>query len=267
MKRNFLLSVAFLLTLSLSVAAQTASEIVNKYHEAIGGKNKLRAIKSIHAEVAISLMGMQTSATIKKDKDRGFFVQQRLPMGEILIIRNKKELWTKTPNDTEPQKRDLESIGTKKRSFVEFTNRITNTFMQFSDLVDYAEEKISMSLEKKKEKIKKSNNKKIKCYVITAEVPKKEEQKGEIKIKLYFSLNDYLFQRRESTITTEEGEKKVVREDLSDYREVNDILVPHRVTITQPGQLPTTITVSAIRINPEFPDNLFTVEEGEYVDE
>lgn len=51
------------LTVSLSVNAQTVDEIVNKHIEAVGGKDKLGAMKSLYIEADMEVMGNQASST------------------------------------------------------------------------------------------------------------------------------------------------------------------------------------------------------------
>ena len=275
MKKHVSSSIILLLLLSLPVAAQTAEEILEKYHETIGGEDKVRAIKAIHAETTTSVMGMFVSVTMKMDSARGLFMKQLLPMGEAIIVQNKEELWVKTPEDTEPQKKDPKKMGSEMEIYNNTFARPFMRFMRFAELVDYKETVTSLALKKKRKKIKKSNNKKVKCYVITAKEssPTEEQMKNMrikgIETKLYFGIKDRLLHRVDRIITSAEtGKEKTVTEEISDYRIVDDILVPHKVTvIAQEGQPPIVTRVNAIRINPDFPDDLFTIEEGEYVDE
>lgn len=51
------------LTASLAASAQTVDEVINKHVEAIGGKDKLNGMKSLHIEADMDIMGNQALST------------------------------------------------------------------------------------------------------------------------------------------------------------------------------------------------------------
>ncbi|MBL7728500.1 MAG: hypothetical protein JNM68_12475 [Dinghuibacter sp.] len=55
-----------------TVQAQTADEVVAKHIEAIGGKDKLAAIKTLVREGAISVQGMDLPLKLSVEQDKGF---------------------------------------------------------------------------------------------------------------------------------------------------------------------------------------------------
>lgn len=56
--KKFFISAALLLTTVVTVSAQTADEVINKYIDAIGGKAKCLSIKSLKVEGQIELQGI-----------------------------------------------------------------------------------------------------------------------------------------------------------------------------------------------------------------
>jgi len=64
MKKLFI-SAALLLTTLASVSAQTADEVINKYIDAIGGKDKCLSIKSLKIEGQIEIQGLTIPYTMQ----------------------------------------------------------------------------------------------------------------------------------------------------------------------------------------------------------
>ena len=69
MKKLFI-SAALLLTTLASVSAQTADEVINKYIDAIGGKDKCLSIKSLKTEGQIELQGLAIPFTMQAIHDK-----------------------------------------------------------------------------------------------------------------------------------------------------------------------------------------------------
>lgn len=59
MKTNRILAVAAAALISISSFAQSADEIVNKHFEAIGGKEKMGAVKTIVTDISLSIQGQE----------------------------------------------------------------------------------------------------------------------------------------------------------------------------------------------------------------
>lgn len=246
-----------------AVSAQTAEEVISHYHQMLGPKDSLRAIHSVHAEIAMSSQGMGVGVTLKIAKEKGVFLSQRMPGGaEQLLIMNTEENWIKGPADLEPKKVPLDE---KKEDFSSAIQSQFDYFLPFFSLLNYEEDTgFVVSLKKKPKKINK-----IKCYIVEFEEKVSPEGDGyATKISYYFSVKDYLLQR----IKLQHRETAMVQ-DFTDYRDVDGILIPHKCIVQHIAmgghqQSPNlVIKVSAIRINPKFSEDLFTIEEGEYVDE
>ena len=69
MKKLFI-SAALLLTTLASVSAQTADEVINKYIDAIGGKDKWLSLKTIKIEGQIEVQGISIPFTMQAVHDK-----------------------------------------------------------------------------------------------------------------------------------------------------------------------------------------------------
>ncbi|AUD07275.1 outer membrane lipoprotein-sorting protein [Spirosoma pollinicola] len=59
MKTNTFLAAAMAIVLSISASAQTVDEIVDKHIAALGGMDKIAAVKTVYAERSLSVQGME----------------------------------------------------------------------------------------------------------------------------------------------------------------------------------------------------------------
>jgi hypothetical protein len=132
----------FSLIALLSVKAQTADEVINKFIEANGGKERLNAISSIQVQSSLTLqqLGMNISITTIKEKNKLFRIQSSSPMGdgESYTVINDTAGFFYMPAMNSP-------MGSTEASFTRFTTEeFTNQAYQkdcagyFAQLIDYA---------------------------------------------------------------------------------------------------------------------------------
>jgi len=96
---NLLLVLAFSLTY-LPSQAQTVDEIVNKYIDAMGGKEKLNSIKSLHMEgVAVGQNGNEINTTVWKADKKLWRSEVSFGMGSLTILITDKEGWIANPRN------------------------------------------------------------------------------------------------------------------------------------------------------------------------
>jgi hypothetical protein len=95
MKRVLLLA-GLLFTIAIA-RAQTADEIINNYMNAMGGKEKLLSIKSIHMTGVANFNGNEINTEIYKVQDKLYRSETNFGMGSIsqLIVGDKG--WMKNP--------------------------------------------------------------------------------------------------------------------------------------------------------------------------
>src|SRR5947209_19889411 len=96
MKQLFLL---FLATFALAAGskAQTADDIINKYLDAIGGKEKLAAINSVHMESTMQVMGNEAPSSSTVLKGKGFREESDFNGAKIINVVTDKGGWMVNP--------------------------------------------------------------------------------------------------------------------------------------------------------------------------
>src|SRR5690349_5892122 len=86
--------------------AQTADEIVNKHIEAVGGKEKLKGLKSLYMEGALTVMGNEAPMTITVLDGKGYKSEVEFNGQKIVQAYTDKGGWMINPmmgaNDPQP---------------------------------------------------------------------------------------------------------------------------------------------------------------------
>jgi hypothetical protein len=92
----FGLLILFLVAAQYS-SAQTVDEIINKYVDSIGGKDKLTSIKSIYMEGSRQMMGNEV--TVRVTKEQGKLSRMEFEMGSTngFVLITDKDAWTYIP--------------------------------------------------------------------------------------------------------------------------------------------------------------------------
>jgi hypothetical protein len=81
-----------------SAAAQkTADEIINKYLDAIGGKDKLKSITSVYTESTIDVMGMQGNMKLTTLNGKGMKQDLSIMDNSIITCYTDKDGWSINP--------------------------------------------------------------------------------------------------------------------------------------------------------------------------
>lgn len=83
---------------SITVAGQTVDEVLAKYTEALGGKEKLAALKSVYMEaVAVRPNGDEVVTKTWKLHNQGMRREINFGMGNVISIVTDKEGWSTSP--------------------------------------------------------------------------------------------------------------------------------------------------------------------------
>jgi hypothetical protein len=95
--KKFLLPLLFI-GASFAVAGQSVDEVLSKYTEALGGKEKLSALKTIYMEaVAVRPNGDEVVTKTWKSHNQGMRREINFGMGNITSIVTDKEGWSVNP--------------------------------------------------------------------------------------------------------------------------------------------------------------------------
>jgi len=87
-----------LLLIGVALQAQTADEVINKYIDALGGKDKLNSIKTLYMEgVTVMQNGNEIDAKIYKEQDKLSRREVSFGMGNAVSIVTDKEGWSSNP--------------------------------------------------------------------------------------------------------------------------------------------------------------------------
>jgi hypothetical protein len=87
---------------SIAVKAQTANEIVDKYVAALGGKEKVAAIKSLYTESTMQMMGQEIPSTTYILNGKGFKNEMDFNGTKMIQCVNKDGGWMVNPGQ-DPQ--------------------------------------------------------------------------------------------------------------------------------------------------------------------
>jgi len=89
-----------LMGVMVSAQAQTVDDVINKYIDALGGKEKLNSIKTVYMEgVTVMQNGNEISAKMYREQDKLSRREISSPMGTMTSIVTDKEGWFSNPRN------------------------------------------------------------------------------------------------------------------------------------------------------------------------
>jgi hypothetical protein len=217
-------------TTGFAARAQTADDIIGKYADAIGGKDKLSQIKSVYTEATVSAMGSDNPASITLLVGKGYLSQAEFNGSKIIQCYTDKGGWTinpfagssdatAMPDDQYQSAKDELWIG--------------------GSLLNYA------ALGGKAELLgKDGNNYKIKTIVGKSE-------------KTYFiDATSYLLTKMTQTVSMQ-GQPADVTTTLSDYKKTDfGYVSPNKIDIDF-GQFQLSYAVKSITVNKDIDPKVF----------
>ncbi len=219
---------------SATTANMTAEQVINKYLGAIGGKDKLKAVKDLSMTMEADMMGQAvTMNLIQKSPNK---IRQTLSAGGMVVQSS-------TFNG---EKGIIAQMGQSKPMSAEEIKTTRNQAVLFSEMklaeLGYQSKLIGT------ENVDGNN-------AFLVELTSSEGKKQ----TLYFDANNFLKIKEVSVVEGPQGQATITT-DLSDYKRVNGILFPHTRKVTGMGPMPLKMVVKEIKVNAGVEDSAFKVE-------
>jgi outer membrane lipoprotein-sorting protein len=240
MKLKFCFTLA-LVTLFSATYAQTADEIINKYFEATGGLAKWRAIKSIKMDGKFPTPGGDFPvALVVKAPNKSKFTFNVQGKEIVQAAYDGTTGWTLNPlqGGVDAVKLDEEQTKELKEQEVE------------DALIDYAKKGHVVTLEGKEEIDG------VQCYKLKLEKNKNNDKEDVTEIR-YFDVENNVLIMTKSYIRTGEAKGTEVQSFVSDYQEVNGIMMPFSMEQKVNGNTMMKLVFDKIEINGDISDSVF----------
>ncbi|WP_423147164.1 hypothetical protein [Rubrolithibacter danxiaensis] len=235
MKKLILIAVFTVITVTSSFA-QTVDQIVGKNIAALGGKEKLKALKSLKMEATISVQGMEFPANIVQVNEVGRRTDFTVQGSTGTEVITQKEGWKLMPfmGQTNPQQIPLNEVK---------ENALFNDIQ--GPVVDYAQKGNKIELTGKDT------------------VAGKPAYKLKITSKDGITINYYVDAETGNTVKigakrTINGQQLDIVSLFSDYKKTPEgYSFPYTVKQEIPGAGPMAIKVTKIEVNPEVDESIF----------
>ena len=247
MKKLMLFAVAVLF--AFATQAQTVDEIINKYIENTGGKDKWKALKSMKTTGKVKFGGQEFPVTILQTeggKQKSFVSVQGMEF--VIGAFDGTTGWRTNQMNMKAEKVEAEESENMKRAAADFPD----------PFIDYAAKGYSVALEGK-EKIEGTDCFKIKLTKKTQLVEGKEVENV---VYYFFDAENYV--PLVVRATAQKGPQKGAVSDtvFSDYQEVNGLFFPFSMTIKVNGQTGQAITFEKVELDVAVDDKTFALPAG-----
>ncbi len=225
-----LLLIAFS-AMSLFSYAQSADEIIQKYVDAIGGKDKWKQIKSLKTDGHIEIQGIQINFTQQAINGGRVRVDAEFQGQKIIDITTPAKGWSQNPFGG---RSSLEPISAE-----ELQQKLDDLDLQ-DEFIDYAEKGSSVEFLGKDEE---DGNEFYKIRMVT---------KNKNETVYFFDVNTYLIYKEEKMVK-QQGQEMKVTSKLLDYKAIPfGVKIPHKTD--QMGQI---IVLDKMEVNPAIDTKIF----------
>ncbi len=216
-------------------AGVTSSGIIEDYIEAIGGKDKINAVKSVHTSMKTNLMGQE--ATFESFQSAPDKFAMKINMAGMVMqeqkFDGKKALQAQMGN---------KKVITEGKELTEMKKQAV-VFEQ----IHYSKGGFKLEL-KGIENVEGAN-----CYKIVV-----TDSDGESVTEFYDVKSNLLVR----TLKTQEGrgQQITITTDFKDYRDVSGIMMPYKSIVSGAMPMPLELEATLIEINKPISDDVFKIE-------
>jgi hypothetical protein len=217
--------------LSLNIQAQTADEIIEKYINAIGGKEKWKQVKSMKVNGFIEVQGIKINFTQQAIHNVGVRVDAEFQGQKIIDITTPTKGWSQNPFGG---RSSLQPISEE-----ELKQKLDELDIQ-DEFIDYATKGSAVDFLGKDEE---DGNEFYKVKMTT---------KNNNESVYFFDVNTSLIYKEEKTVKQQGQEMKMVTK-VFDYKTIPfGIKIPHKSE--QMGQI---LVTDKIEVNTTIDENIF----------
>ena len=231
----------FLLVLVLATRAQTADEILNKYFENTGGVEKQKSLKTRKLVGKMNMQNMDFPITIYQKAPEMQRTEISIQGLQIVQAYDGTDAWMINPmqGGTTPVKMTEEEAK-------DLTDR------PFEDaLIDYQEKGHAVELQGTEEV------EGVKCHKIQL-IKNKNNDKEDVTEVYYFDAENFVPIMLVSYARSGPAKGQALNTYLSDYQEVDGLMIPFFMETKLNGQSFQKLTMEKVTFNEPMEDSLFT---------
>ncbi len=226
--------------------AQTADEIISNYFENTGGIEKWKALQGVKFSAKVNQGGMEIPLEIVQLKDGRQMTTITFQGKEIKQgVFDGNTLWSTNFMTMKAEKSDAEATENFKLDIGEFPDPFLN----------YKERGLKVEL-LGKENVEGSETFKIKLTKKPIKVDGKETDNIAY---YYFDAENFVPIMIESEINSGQAKGMISQNKMSDYQEVNGLMMPFSMAQGIKGQGSQSLTISKIELNPKVDAAAFAI--------
>jgi len=245
MNRN-LITLLFLLMSTVLLQAQTVDEIIANYFENTGGIEKWKALQGIKMYTKLNQGGMEIPFEIVQLKDGRQMTTINIQGKEIKQgVYDGTILWSTNFQTMKGEKSDAESTENFKLDIGDFPDPFLNYKAR-----GYKVELLG------KESIEGTETFKLK---LTKKPIKVDGKPADNIVYYYFDAENFVPIMQEQEVNSGPAKGMVSQNTMSDYQEVNGLMMPFSMAQGVKGQGSQPITITKIELNPKVEPTAFAM--------
>ncbi len=210
----------------------TGQEVIDKYLMAIGGRDKINAVKSIDQTYNMELMGMAITARMVQSNGM-FYMNMTAPGMSLMkqVYNGEKGIMEQMGSRTPIEGSDLESMKDQAVAFNERNYSNAGYVLEVKGIEDV------------------NGTPAYKVLVTKPNGSKSTE---------FYDKSTFL-KLKEIQVAEAAGQTMTTTNDYGDYKLIDGIMVPHTVTISGPMPTPMVMKAAEIKINKDVDAALFKI--------